>query len=180
VVVRPRRRGTAASSSSKASPYPIRDRALRRRGSTGRFLSKAIDGEPSTRLPGDCSYCCRRTLVVYHDQGVIRCERAGVQVCVCAAPDCRCRKGKRHAWWRARGRGSWGEWTCSPDSSSGPRRGLHERGRPDLPRAWPARRGAHSVGSRRRAALRPHPTARRQGCRATVPRTPPAEDEAGR
>jgi len=43
-------------------------------------------------------------------QGVIRCERAGVQVCVCAAPDCPCRKGKRHAWWRARGRGTWGEW----------------------------------------------------------------------
>jgi hypothetical protein len=73
-------------------------------------LSKAIDGEPSTRLPADCPYCGRRTLVVYHDQGVIRCERAGGQVCVCAAPDCPCRKGKRHEWWRARGHGSWGEW----------------------------------------------------------------------
>ncbi len=67
-------------------------------------------GSPPTRLPADCPYCGRRTLVVYHDQGVIRCERAGVQVCVCAAPDGPCRKGKRHAWWRARGRGTWGEW----------------------------------------------------------------------
>jgi hypothetical protein len=61
-------------------------------------------------LPADCPYCGRRTLVVYHDQGVIRCERAGVHVCVCAAPDCPCRKGKRQEWWRARGRGTWGEW----------------------------------------------------------------------
>lgn len=66
-------------------------------------VKRAIDGEKTTRLNAPCPYCGRRTLVVYHEQGVIRCDRPVWAECLCGAEGCPCTRGRRHVWRKERG-----------------------------------------------------------------------------
>lgn len=85
-------------------------RAARELGEAAAALSEAIDGQPTARLPADCPHCGRRSLIVFFDEQIIRCNRRAGQVCVCRDPQCRCHDGKRHEWRQQIGTGQFGEW----------------------------------------------------------------------
>lgn len=67
------------------------------------LVKRAIDGEMTTKLDADCPFCGRRSLVVYHEQGFIRCDRPRNADCLCGTDGCVCTRGRRHEWHRNRG-----------------------------------------------------------------------------
>lgn len=76
---------------------------------------RLVDGNDRTRLDAPCPHCARKTLVVYFDTGVIRCDRdpftGRLEDCTCPDPMCGCKTnplGHRHEWHRSRGTGPGG------------------------------------------------------------------------
>lgn len=67
-----------------------------------RYVTHAIDGDPSSKLDAPCPFCGRRTLVAYPARGIIRCDRHSNQTCQCPAGDgcTQCSHGFRHVWRR--------------------------------------------------------------------------------
>lgn len=98
----------------------ILDQATRDLEHLVEISNACIDGNDRTLLPVNCPHCDRRTLVVTHDTGVIRCDadpKTGEYApCVCPDSYCACHQAPvahRHTWYRANlaGPNSW--WSLS-------------------------------------------------------------------
>lgn len=79
-----------------------------------------VDGNDRVLLPADCPHCGRRTLVVYFNDGLIRCDRdpksGHFHPCVCPDSYCRCKQKPvsfRHGWLRAQTTSSTSWWALS-------------------------------------------------------------------
>ena len=82
--------------------------------------NRCIDGNDRTLLPVNCPHCDRRTLVVTHATGVIRCDAdpktGNYAPCVCPDSYCACHQAPvtyRHTWLRANLTGPHSWWALS-------------------------------------------------------------------
>lgn len=79
-------------------------------------VDRLVEGDDRSRHPSPCPHCGRKSLVIWHREGVIRCDRDPhthrYQPCRCDAAVCQCRTNPvhhRHQWIRDLGAkpGSW-------------------------------------------------------------------------
>lgn len=79
--------------------------------------TRLVDGNDTKLHPDNCPHCGRRTLVVYFDPGVIRCEPGkDDKPCICRDSYCPCkRKRHLHEWHRDKGTATNSWWHLSDE-----------------------------------------------------------------